>query len=83
MAEPLMDLLASLPEATPEPERAQRFRNGCHARLARQVRRRRTARTSTAPSTAAYAWRPLVALLGLAYVIDVIVIAMRVFAAAR
>lgn len=83
MAEPLMDLLATLPEAAPDPKRGLRFREGCHARLARQAARRTRTRTSAASSTAAYAWRPLLALLGFTYVIDVIVVAMRVFAAAR
>lgn len=79
MAEPLIDLLAALPEAAPDPGRAERLRGRCHARLARQAARRAPAREPRASSPATSAWRPLVALLGLAYVVDVIVIALRIY----
>lgn len=78
MAEPLMDLLASLPEAAPSPERAARVRRRCRTRLERRARPGSTRPRSAASWPAVQAWRPLVAALGLAYVADVIVTAVGV-----
>ena len=74
MSEPLMRLLAELPTAELEPERAERIRRSCRARLARHA--------PPAPaSTIAFTpfWRLLVALLGAAYLIAAIIEAVRVY----
>jgi hypothetical protein len=74
MSEPLMQLLAELPPAEPETARAERIRMGCRARLARQAPREPGSRIRSAP-----VWQPLIAVLGVAYLIGAIVEALRVF----
>jgi hypothetical protein len=74
MSEPLMRLLAELPTTELEPQRAERMRTSCRARLVR--------RASPAPgSTIAFTpvWRLLVAVLGAAYLIGAIIEAVRVY----
>jgi hypothetical protein len=74
MSEPLMRLLAELPAAELEPERAERIRRSCRARLTRQAPRAWNSGITFAPL-----WRPLVALLGVAYLIGAIIEAVRVY----
>ena len=74
MSEPLMRLLAELPAAELEPERAERIRRSCRARL---VRHAPPAPRSTIAFTPV--WRLLVALLGAAYLIAAIIEAARVY----
>ena len=74
MSEPLMQLLAELPPAEPEPARAERIRMRCRARLARHAPREPDSRIQSAR-----VWQPLIAVLGVAYLIGAIVEALRVF----
>ena len=79
MSEPLIRLLAELPPAEPDPTRAERIRMRCRARLARQPPR---ASASSAPSPrdrAVQLWQPLIAILGVAYLTEVILQALRVY----
>lgn len=77
MAEPLMDLLAKLPEATPDADRAGRLQHRCRARLEARAR-------STPPSrvrlwnSVTRLWQPVGALVGLAYVAAVIVTTLEI-----
>jgi hypothetical protein len=41
MTDPLLDLIAHLPQASVSPERARRTQERCHRALQRQTRRRR------------------------------------------
>ena len=74
MSEPLMRLLAELPAAELEPERAERIRTICRARLARHA-----ARASNSWITFMPIWPLFVELLGAAYLIGAIVEAVRVY----
>ena len=74
MSEPLMQLLAKLPAAELEPERAERIRKSCQARLVRQA-----ARGSGWTITLTPVWRLAVSVLGAAYLIGAIVEAVRVY----
>jgi hypothetical protein len=69
-----MRLLADLPEAELESGRAERIRRRCRARLVRKPPRASDSRITFAPL-----WRPLVALLGVAYLIVAIIEAVRVY----
>ncbi len=80
MSEPMIRLLAQLPSAQPDSVRAERIRMRCRARLARQ------ALPTSAPGArsrrgraAELLWQPLIAILGVAYLADVILQAVRVF----
>ena len=79
MSEPLMRLLSELPVAVPTPARAEQIRRICRARLARHARPASSIRTSVQRSNIAGVWRPLVACLGVAYLTEVIVLALRVY----
>ena len=74
MSEPLMDLLAGLPSAEPDPARAGQIRMRCRARLARQA-----PRADTRHPTATRLWQPLILVLGGAYLTGIIVQALRVY----
>jgi hypothetical protein len=79
MSEPLIRLLAELPSAEPDPTRAERIRMGCRARLARQTRA--SALRSPAPrGRTVQVWQPLIVVLGVAYLTEVIVQALGVYA---
>jgi len=78
MPVPMMRLLADLPRADPDPARAERTRIRCRTRLAGQPR----ASTSSAPGPPgrkAQLWQPLVAVLGVAYLAEAIVQALRAY----
>ena len=79
MSEPLMRLLAELPAAEPDPARAERIRMGCRARLARQTLRASALRGPAPRARAAQLWQPLVVVLGVAYLTEVIVQALRMY----
>ena len=68
MSEPLMRVLADLPVATPDGARANRTRARCRARLTRQ-----TSRPSAMANTHVRLWQPMIAALGVAYLIAAIV----------
>jgi hypothetical protein len=72
MSESLMRLLAELPPAELEPERADRIRRRCRARIVRAAPRAASSRV-----TFAHVWQPLVAVLGVAYLIGAIIEAVR------
>ena len=79
MSERMIRLLANLPPAEPDPARAERIRMGCRARLAAESSR---ASASSAPSgrgRTAQLWQPLIAILGVAYLTEVIVQALRLY----
>lgn len=79
MAEPLMRLLGDLPSAEPDPARAERTRMRCRAQLARQARRAAGAPAPAQRPRPAMVWQPLIAVLGVAYLTEVIVQALRVY----
>jgi hypothetical protein len=74
MSESLMRLLAELPTAELEPERAERIRKSCRARILRWA-----PRASSSRVTFVRVWQPLVAVLGVAYLIGAIIEAVRVY----
>jgi hypothetical protein len=67
MTDPLLQMLADLPQAEPDRARADRVRLACHAALARRRRRR-----SPRPGGAARLWEPLVAGLGGIYLTEAV-----------
>jgi hypothetical protein len=80
MSERLIRLLAELPRAEPDPAGAERIRIRCRAQLARQASR--ASASSRAPARhdrIAQVWQPLIAVLGIAYLTEVIVQALRVY----
>ena len=77
MSEPLTRLLAELPPAEPDPARAERIRMRCRARPGAAGVARTPARPTSAE--AAQVWQPLIAVLGVAYLTEVIVQALRVY----
>lgn len=81
MAEPLMGLLSTLPEAVPDAVRAERLRIRCRARVELYAARPTPRRHSAVASTVAVAWRPLAALFSLVYVAAVIVTAIGLYRA--
>ena len=64
MSEPLMHRLAELPTAEPDSRRAERTRRRCRALLARQAPVLPASHAETP-----FVWQPLVALLGVVYLI--------------
>lgn len=79
MSEPLIRLLAELPPAEPDPARVERIRMECRARLARQAARASALRAPAPRGRTVQVWQPLIAALGLAYLTEVIVQALRVY----
>jgi hypothetical protein len=77
MSEPLIHLLSELPRVEPDPARAERIRMRCRARLAPRKPDAFVSRASAPRLTAA--WQPLIAVLGVAYLTDVIVEAIRLY----
>ena len=79
MPEPLIRLLAELPPAEPDPARAERTRMRCRTRLAQQAPRALAAAEPDAPRGTGHVWQPLIALLGAAYLTEVILLAVRLY----
>jgi hypothetical protein len=79
MSEPLIPVLAGLPSAEPDPTRAERIRMECRARLARQAARAAVLRAPGPRGRTVQLWQPLIAVLGIAYLTEVIVQALRVY----
>lgn len=77
MSDPLMRLLVALPSAEADAGRAERTKMRCRRQLDRQVRRAAPARSAEART--ALAWQPLAVLLGVAYLTEVVVQALRVY----
>jgi hypothetical protein len=78
MSDPMIRLLAELPPAEPDPVRAERIRMRCRARLARQVAHA-SARAPGPPGRTAQVWQSLIAVLGVVYLTEVIVQAVRLY----
>jgi hypothetical protein len=81
MSEPLSRLLAELPLAEPDSMRAERTRMKCRARLARQASRASVSRGPASRRRALQVWELLIAVLGAAYLTEVIVQALSVYGA--
>lgn len=75
MSDPLMDRLASLPDAPPDAVRSARTRALCRARV--------SVRAAAAPASESHAahglWRPAIAVLGVLYMIEAMVMALRIY----
>lgn len=67
MSEPLMRLLNDLPTGQPDPERAEQIRLRCRQRLARHATRQIPAAVRNTN-----VWQPLIAALGVVYLIAAI-----------
>ena len=78
MSDPLMELLAHLPPAQLDRARAEAIRTRCHARLARRASRGSASRPGEQRVKIVHVWQPLIAILGVAYLMAVIVQAFRV-----
>ena len=79
MSEPLIRLLAELPPAEPDQTKAERIKMRCHAQWARQAPRASASRASARHERTVQVWQPLVAVLGIAYLTEVILQALRVY----
>ena len=79
MSEPLIRLLAELPAAEPDPARSERIRVRCRARLARQAPRASAAPVAAPSGGTVQVWQPLIVVLGVAYLTEVILQALRVY----
>jgi hypothetical protein len=79
MPDPLTRLLAELPPAAPDPARADRTRVGCRALLARQASRASAPRGPSSGRSTVQVWQLLIAVLGVAYLTEVLVQALSVY----
>jgi hypothetical protein len=79
MSDPLTRLLAELPLAEPDPTRAERTRMGCRALLARQASRASASHGPSSGRGTVQVWQLLIAVLGVAYLTEVIVQALNVY----
>jgi hypothetical protein len=80
MSERLIRLLAELPPAEPDPAGTERIRTHCRAQLARQAPRASASRRAPGrQDRIVQVWQPLIAVLGIAYLTEVIVQALRVY----
>ena len=80
MSEPLIRLLAELQAAEPDKAGAERIRIRCRTQLAREAPRASALRRAPARrDRTVQAWQPLIAVLGIAYLTEVIVQALGVF----
>jgi hypothetical protein len=77
MSEPLIRLLAELPTAQPDPARAERLRVLCRTQIARRAPR--AGPNPAAGGSTMQVWPRLIAVLGIAYLIEVIVQTLRVY----
>ena len=79
MSDPLTRLLAELPLVEPDPTRAERTRMGCRALLAWQASRASASRGPSSGRRTVQVWQLLIAVLGVAYLTEVIVQALNVY----
>jgi hypothetical protein len=79
MSELLIRLLAELPLAEPDATRAERTRMRCRAMLARQGAGAATSRGPASGRRTVQVWQLLIAVLGAAYLTEVIVRALSVY----
>ena len=78
MSEPLTRL-AELPSADPDPARAQRVKVRCRTRLEQQAARAFASRGVDPGGGAGRIWQPVVVLLGVGYLTEVVIQALRVY----
>jgi hypothetical protein len=79
MSEPLIRLLAELPAAEPDTARSERMRVRCRARLARQAPRASASHAAAPRGGTVQVWQPLIVVLGVAYLTEVLLHALRVY----
>ena len=78
MSEPLTRL-AELPSAEPDPARAQRVKLRCRTRLGQQAPRASASRGIDPGGGTGRIWQPVVVLLGVGYLTEVVIQALRVY----
>lgn len=79
MSEPLIRLLAELPAAQPDPARSEQMRVRCRARLAWHATRAPASHAAIPRGGTVQVWQPLIVVLGVAYLTEVILHALRVY----
>ena len=79
MPEPLIRLLAELPPAEPDAARAERTRPRCRARFQRRARRAARRPWPARAAGRAQLWQPLIAVLGVVYLTEALVQAIRFY----
>ncbi|MGE0816932.1 MAG: hypothetical protein AB7O28_02765 [Vicinamibacterales bacterium] len=79
MPDPLMQALSALPCARVDPARSARIRQRCHDALARQTAHAGVRRRAWPFAALGRAWRPAMALLGVAYLAEVIRVALAAY----
>jgi hypothetical protein len=79
MSDPLTRLRAELPLTEPDPVRAERTRMGCRVQLARQASRASASHGPSSGRATVQVWQLLIAVLGVAYLTEVIVQALSVY----
>ena len=79
MSEPLIRLLAELPAAEPDPARSERTRVRCRAGLARRATRASALHAAVPRGGTVQVWQPLIVVLGVTYLTEVILQALRVY----
>ncbi len=79
MSDPLIRLLSTLPPAEPDPARAERIRARCRARLARPLSGATVSGGLAPRGPTAQLWQPLGTILGVAYLTEVIIQALRLY----
>ena len=79
MSDPLMRLLAELPQVEPASARSERVRVRCRDRLARQRSRASTVRASFPRIKPADVLQPLIVVLSVAYLTEVVSDALRLY----
>lgn len=78
MSEPLT-ALAELPSALPDRARAERIRMRCRTRLHEQALRASTRRNAGPANGAERIWQPVIVVLGVGYMTEVVIQALRVY----
>lgn len=81
MRDPLIRLLSELPSTAPDRARTEYIRMRCRARLARTQPVESAASAPAARDRTSQLWQPFLATLGVVYLAEVIVEALRVYGA--
>jgi len=79
MSDPLTRLLAELPLAEPDAARTERTRRGCRALLAQRAARASASHGPSSGRRTVQVWQLVIAVLGVAYLTEVIVQALSVY----
>jgi hypothetical protein len=80
MPEPLIRLLADLPAAEPDLARHERLKARCRERLARSAPAVSSSRLPAPRGWTGQLWQPLIAVLGVAYLTEVVLQTLRFYA---